>query len=121
MRYPILGLSLAVILLGGGHSAFAGSAVAFTTALNNCQNESLDIDVRIGACTEIIRTNLLPKRSLADMYFIRGNIYAKNNKSDEALADYNKALELKPDFPEAQNNRAIIQSQSAAGSTAGTP
>lgn len=54
------------------------------------------------------------------MYFIRGNAFAENHKNKEALSDYNKALELKPDFPQALNNRAILESQSAASESPGT-
>lgn len=120
MRNAVLGVSLAVVLSCGGGAALAGPAIGFKTALDNCQNSKLVLDVRIEACTSIIQSDLLPRKQVADMYFIRGNAFAENHKNKEALSDYNKALELKPDFPQALNNRAILESQSAASESPGT-
>jgi Flp pilus assembly protein TadD len=42
-----------------------------------------------------------------------GIAYAKNRQCDEALAEYTKAIELKPDFPEPYNNRSVLYYKAA--------
>ncbi|MDZ7991789.1 MAG: tetratricopeptide repeat protein [Nostoc sp. EfeVER01] len=39
------------------------------------------------------------------VYFYRGVCYYNNSNFNEAIADYNQAIKLKPDFVEAYNNR----------------
>lgn len=39
-------------------------------------------------------------------YFNRGNSYRHLNELKKAIKDYNKAIEIKPDYAEAYNNRA---------------
>ena len=41
-------------------------------------------------------------------YNSRGNLLMKENKFNEALNDFNKAIELKPDFSDAYYNRGIL-------------
>jgi hypothetical protein len=41
----------------------------------------------------------------ADVYFAYGNILSKMGSWDEAIKAYDRSLEIKPDFPAAQNNR----------------
>ena len=45
------------------------------------------------------------QESAAALRFYRGNTYHFLRKSDLAMADYDKAIELKPDLAEAYNNR----------------
>ena len=47
-------------------------------------------------------------QSIPQAYINRGIIYMNNNKTAEALADYNKAIALEPDFSKGYSNRAII-------------
>jgi tetratricopeptide (TPR) repeat protein len=119
MRISLVSLSLAIALSSDG-AAIAGPAIAFKAALDNCQNANVEFSARIEACTNLIHTNLFAGKLLADLYFIRGNIFLQNHKNDEALSDYNKALELKPDFPQALANRAALESQSALHEAPGT-
>ena len=46
----------------------------------------------------------------AKMYFNSGNNNFQNDNVDAALKDYNKAIELNPDYYKAYNNRAILKS-----------
>jgi tetratricopeptide (TPR) repeat protein len=43
----------------------------------------------------------------AEKYAQRGNDYLNAGNADEAIDDYNKAIELSPDIPDAYNNRAV--------------
>ncbi len=47
-------------------------------------------------------------QTIPQAYINRGIIYMNNNKTAEALADYNKAISLEPDFSKGYSNRAII-------------
>jgi len=47
-------------------------------------------------------------KTLPGAYYNRGNLFKDENQLTEALADYNKAIELKPEYAEAYNNRAAI-------------
>jgi tetratricopeptide (TPR) repeat protein len=48
------------------------------------------------------------QESAAFLRFYRGNTYYFSRKSDLAIADYDKAIELKPDLAKAYNNRGIV-------------
>jgi tetratricopeptide (TPR) repeat protein len=104
----------AVILIGAGSAARALSAIGIRTAVHNCQNADLASQVRIEACSEAIHTNLASQGVLARLYFHRAAAYEAANDFDHALQDYNKALELTPDFAEAKADRARLLEQHPA-------
>jgi tetratricopeptide (TPR) repeat protein len=68
---------------------------AETTA--GCVNPLTSAEERIGFCTQLIESGSLPKEELPDMYDFRADAYSKKGIYDKAIADYNKAIELKPD------------------------
>jgi antitoxin component YwqK of YwqJK toxin-antitoxin module len=45
----------------------------------------------------------------SDLYFNRGTAYLKSMKFDEAIGDFDKAIELEPLYMEALSNRAIAR------------
>lgn len=90
--------------------AYAGSAVTMFAVLKNCQNRDLDPKIRIDACTHLIHGNLVSHKLLAGLYAIRGEAYFEEADQENALADYNKAIELGP-FPEVYVNRAELLEQ----------
>jgi tetratricopeptide (TPR) repeat protein len=53
-------------------------------------------DLRIAACTEIIRKNPDVPRKLGFAYFMRGNAYQEKKDYEHAIADYDESLRLVP-------------------------
>ncbi len=43
----------------------------------------------------------------ADAYLNRGIVYQRKGQYDQAISDYNKALEINPRFAKAYNNRGL--------------
>lgn len=111
---PRIPLIVSAIILISGGVASGGSAVAIGPALHNCQNPDVAPESRIEACSALIHSNLLPHPVLARLYNNRAVAYEAAQDFDRALQDYNKALELAPDFSEAQTNRARLMEQHPA-------
>jgi tetratricopeptide (TPR) repeat protein len=88
--------------------AVAGSSVTTigTSDAGLCYNESL---LKFGTdtdyCTNAIRSRELTHSDLAATYSNRGIISARKGDFEQALADHNKALELKPGLSQAHINR----------------
>jgi len=85
--------------------AFGAAALAIVNDPTlDCLSE--DNERRISGCSAMIDTPGLPddQRSLA--YGMRALAYSLLGMFDKALADYDEALTIKPDFPLALNNRA---------------
>src|ERR1700722_17307465 len=63
---------------------------------------------KIGAaCTSAIDANVYQPRQLALLYLGRANVYDFVGEQPKALADYNKAIELAPDFAGIYYNRGV--------------
>jgi len=71
-------------------------------AADDC-NQSADLDRSIRGCTKIIERGRRKHRAAA--YNNRGNAYRKNIEVDRAIADFDKAIALKPNYATAYNNR----------------
>ena len=54
-------------------------------------------------------SNWAPRNPAA--YNNRGNARAENNDRDGAIADYTRAIELKPDYARAYYNRAVAKQE----------
>jgi tetratricopeptide (TPR) repeat protein len=59
----------------------------------------------IEGCTALIQSRFETTANQARAYFDRGNAYKKQGLGQQAIADYAKAIELKPDYLAAYNNR----------------
>ncbi|MGB2884722.1 MAG: tetratricopeptide repeat protein, partial [Dehalococcoidia bacterium] len=59
----------------------------------------------------VARLELLPPPSTAEQFMASATANYALEQYDEALADYNRALELRPDYPEALNNRGVTYSK----------
>jgi tetratricopeptide (TPR) repeat protein len=67
-------------------------------------------DTRIRGCSRIIKTRRLfgkpiSKQNLAFAYSNRSNAYAEKGEYDRAIADFDKAIKLKPKDAKAYSNR----------------
>lgn len=100
-------MTFARLFLAAVAAATFGIAAAMATVDDpalDCLSE--DNERRISGCSALIDTPGLPddQRSLA--YGMRALAYSLIGMFDKALADYDEALKIKPDFPLALNNRA---------------
>ena len=105
---PIVPLTVGAIILISAGAASGASAIGLRAAIHNCQNSDLPPESKIEACNEVIHTNLASHDLLARFYYNRAVAYEAANDLDHARQDYDKALELKPDFAEALTNRARL-------------
>jgi tetratricopeptide (TPR) repeat protein len=87
-----------------GVSLIALPALAQTN-VQKCVSE--DPDVAIAGCTALIQEGGLDTAHMAGVSTIRGNAYSDKEMYDQALADYSKAISLKPDVV-AYDGRGLI-------------
>jgi tetratricopeptide (TPR) repeat protein len=103
MRTP-QGKSMRRIWIALGVSLIALPALAQTN-VQKCVSE--DPDVAIAGCTALIQEGQLDTAHLVGVSVIRGNAYSDKEMYDQAIADYSKALSLKPD-PVAYGDRGLV-------------
>jgi tetratricopeptide (TPR) repeat protein len=87
-----------------GVSLIALPALAQTN-VQKCVSQ--DADTAIAGCTALIQEGGLDTAHMAGVSVIRGNAYSDKEMYDQAVADYTKALSLKPDVV-AYDGRALI-------------
>lgn len=89
--------------------ALSGSATAASPALEARwrQCASVDADASVVACTAIIGTGTEKDARLASAYYDRANAWREKSEYDRAIADYDLAIRLRPDFADAFVNRGI--------------
>lgn len=102
-------VAFAVIALVGS-AGLAPSAVAGDFETNElwCIDETQNPDLRIGACTWLLRSGQLSPEEVPDVFTMRGNARRDKEKLDEALEDYSTALRTKSDHQGALHNRGTI-------------
>lgn len=110
----------AMILVSGG-AASGMSAIGIKAALHNCQNPDVAPESRIEACSEVIHTNLAPQDIRARIYYHRGTAYEAAHDFDHARQDYDKALELAPQYAEAETARARLINQHPTTTSVASP
>jgi tetratricopeptide (TPR) repeat protein len=82
------------------------AAPAFAqTNVQKCVSE--DPDVAIAGCTALIQEGGLDTAHMAGVSVIRGNAYSDKELYDQAVADYSKAISLKPDAV-AYGDRGVV-------------
>jgi tetratricopeptide (TPR) repeat protein len=62
--------------------------------------------VAIKECSQMIRSRRFAGAELATLYLQRGEIYLAMRRPDPAIADFSRAIDLKPDLVDAYRNRA---------------
>ncbi len=65
-------------------------------------------NMSIAACTRLIEGGRLAPGNLAIAYYNRGNGYNGKREYARAIADFTKAIELKPDYGVAYYNRGKV-------------
>ncbi len=96
------GPGLAVLLL----AAWTGTAQAdFSEEVRRCDFGGDHPDIRIISCTRNIESGRFTGQNLAVAFTNRGLAYKRKGQWDRAIADYDEAIRLKPDFVFAFTNR----------------
>jgi tetratricopeptide (TPR) repeat protein len=93
---------LATIVALHGAGLAAGAAAGDPTL--DCLSQ--DNALRISGCTALIETPGLPPEQMSLAHSMRALAYSLTGKLERAIQDYDEAILIKPDFPQALNNRA---------------
>ena len=93
----------AMLPLAVGLMITAGPATTWADDKSDCRNGK-DVDVRIKACSALIQTDAKD----ATAYHNRGLALQSKGDLDKAMADYDQAITLKPDYASAYDSRARI-------------
>lgn len=80
-----------------------------------CNDPKSTDDQTIGGCTALIKSGRESKHNLAVDYNNRGLAFYDKHDYDHAIADYNQALAIDPNFAQAYNGRCAAQN--AKGNT----
>ena len=96
-------------------AAIAGMGARDASADNAQDCFSEDFNRRIQGCTDIIERGTLSRGELSSAYAERALAYSMKGRHDQAIRDYDRAIELVPDYPIALNNRAWSYFRSGQG------
>jgi tetratricopeptide (TPR) repeat protein len=65
-------------------------------------------DAKLAACTRLLETGKLTNQDRSKVYYARGIAWAEgNDEPSRAIADYNEALRLNPNYFDVYNSRGI--------------
>ena len=85
------------------------ATAARADAVDTCETAGYyDRMEQLAACTEVIEQSVLPRSDMAWVYSNRGNAYVWLDESELAIADYDAALEIDPNFATAYSNRGAV-------------
>ncbi|HZL59106.1 MAG TPA: tetratricopeptide repeat protein [Stellaceae bacterium] len=88
-----------VVGLGGPSSAQTNDEL-----WKHCEDDNADLS--IGGCTAIIQAGQETTQNLAIAFYNRGSAYYRKSQYGQAIADFDQALRLAPDYGEAYDMRA---------------
>jgi tetratricopeptide (TPR) repeat protein len=106
MRMRLFAMVPAIVILVSctpGQSVTSDTANSQTPAV--CKNAS--VDLAITQCTSLIDSKKLSGMELAVIFFDRGDAFTKKSDFDHAIADYDAAIELEPEYALAFGGRAF--------------
>jgi tetratricopeptide (TPR) repeat protein len=86
--------------------AAVATAVAAADDASSLDCFGKDNERRIAGCTALIESGGIDKAQLADVYAMRALAYSLKGEYATAVRDYDSAIEIRPDFAVALNNRA---------------
>jgi tetratricopeptide (TPR) repeat protein len=94
---------LAVLTAAVPHSAAAVETLARQWAW--CRGDDDDLEIR--GCSAVIRSGRDPPEQLARAFANRGRAWSEKGDYDRAMHDFDNAIRLAPDFPDAFNYRGV--------------
>jgi tetratricopeptide (TPR) repeat protein len=88
----------------------AGAQAQASRDWTECVNEgdAFSLDVTISGCSNLIQSGKEGPAKLAEAYRSRGIAYAKRREYDQAIADYDKAIDLDPKNAKAYYQRGYV-------------
>ena len=91
-------------------SISAGAQAQASRDWTECVNEgdAFSLDVIISGCSNLIQSGKETPAKLAGAYSSRGVAYAKRREYDQAIADYDKAIDLDPKNAKAYYQRGYV-------------
>jgi len=87
--------------------AFAQTADVYQKAADGYMDDK-NYQQAVDNYTKAIKKNSYDKIQLSTLYYKRGQCFANLEKTDDALKDYNKAIELNPQSSDAYWGRGVI-------------
>jgi tetratricopeptide (TPR) repeat protein len=73
-----------------------------------CRDDSPERLIR--ACSAVIRSGRQTPENLARAFFNRGRAFSDKGAFDRAIEDFDQAIRLDPQYPDALNNRGVAYS-----------
>ena len=110
LKFPVFLILFVVVFIPHTSAQAAGSSVVYGNShARECYLGAnlarLSAVSALPACTKALRSRRLNRKQEASTFVNRGILYTHMRDFDSALADFDRALELIPGFPEAHLNR----------------
>src|SRR5260221_10967003 len=108
-QHPLRRLIIAAFWLAASPMLLAtlGFADSFENDVKLCNSDDVPPEDTISACTRRIESGRLKEGDLAYSYYNRANKWKAKSELDKAIADYNDAIKIAPNYIAALNNRGL--------------